>query len=212
MEAVVVVDLGTGNLRSVAKAVEHVAPERKVVISHEPDIIEQAERVVLPGQGAIGTWMDQMEHEHLREALLNVMTTRHVLGICVGMQALFDHSEEDGGTDSFGFIPGQVTRFSDGMTEDGVALKIPQMGWNQVWQTQDHPCWAGIESGERFYFANSYCGFADNPEDVAGECDYGVRFTAVVAKGKLFAVQFHPEKSQHAGLKLLENFINWDVS
>lgn len=217
MKAVVVVDLGTGNLRSVAKAVEHVAPEREVVISHDPAIIEQAERVVLPGQGAIGTWMTQMQQEHLHGALTKVMASRPVLGICVGMQALFDQSEEDGGTASFGIIPGQVKRFPDNMTEDGVALKIPQMGWNQVWQQpmiglendKVHPCWQGIESGERFYFANSYCGYAEDRQHIAGECHYGVNFTAAVAKDQLFAVQFHPEKSQNAGLRLIKNFINW---
>ena len=209
MQAVVVVNLGTGNLRSVAKAVEHVAPEREVVVSNQPEVIAAAERVVLPGQGAIGTWMAQMEQEHLREALSLAMATRPVLGICVGMQALFDASEEDGGTASFGIIPGQVKRFPANMRDGDVALKIPQMGWNKVSQSQPHPCWEGIADGERFYFANSYCGFTENKAHLAGETEYGLTFAAAVAKDKLFAVQFHPEKSQHAGLRLIKNFLNW---
>ena len=210
--SIVVVDLGTGNLRSVAKAVEHVAPERKVIVSHLPEVIERAERVVLPGQGAIGSWMKQMESEsHLGETLKHAINTRPVLGICVGMQALFEHSEEDGGTDSLAILKGQVKRFPDDMQDNHGALKIPQMGWNIVSQKNDHPCWTGIEDQARFYFANSYYALASDPSDIAGECHYGLPFCAAVAKDKLFAVQFHPEKSQHAGLKLIENFINWSI-
>lgn len=210
--SIVVVDLGTGNLRSVAKAVEHVAPGREVIISHLPQIIEGAERVVLPGQGAIGTWMNQLESEsHLGATLKHAINTKPVLGICVGMQALFEHSEEDGGTTSLAVIKGQVKRFPDDMHDHHVALKIPQMGWNIVHQKIDHPCWSGIKDQSRFYFANSYYPLADNPADIAGECVYGLPFCAAVARGNLFAVQFHPEKSQHAGLKLIENFINWSI-
>lgn len=208
-DQIVVVDLGTGNLRSVAKAVAHVAPMREVVVSHEPGVIAAAERLVLPGQGAIGTWMKQMDEAHMRDALNEVIATRPVLGICVGMQALFDRSEEDGGTDALGVIPGEVRRFPGGKNADGENLTIPQMGWNRIMRIKPHPVWRGVSEGERFYFANSYCAHAANHEDVVGECEYGVTFAAAVAKGKLFAVQFHPEKSQRAGLKLMENFVAW---
>lgn len=210
--SIVVVDLGTGNLRSVAKAVEHVAPKHEVIISHLPEVIERAERVVLPGQGAIGTWMKQVETQHhLSQVLKDAIETRPVLGICVGMQALFEHSEEDGGTNCLNIIKGKVKRFPNNMQDQHGALKIPQMGWNMVSQKLDHPCWAGIEDNARFYFANSYYAIADNPEHIAGKCEYGLPFCAAAAKGNLFAVQFHPEKSQHSGLKLIENFVNWSI-
>ncbi len=210
MAKIVVVDLGTGNLRSVAKAVEHVSPKDTVLISHLPEVIKGADRVVLPGQGAIGTWMKQMEQEHIREAIAYVVDSRPVLGVCLGLQALFGRSEENGGTDCLNILPGEVLHFSTDMQSDGTRLKIPHMGWNNVTQVQNHPLWDGIENKARFYFVHSY--YAQSEAEVeVGRCEYGVPFTAAAAKDNLFAVQFHPEKSQHDGLKLIENFVTWNV-
>ncbi len=209
MNTIAVLDLGTGNLHSVAKAVEYVAADHKVIISNDPQVISSAQRVVLPGQGAIGTWMSQVNEGGLRRVIDDMIATKPVLGICVGMQALFDASEEDNQTSALGLISGQVTRFPDDMRADGFALKVPQMGWNQVQQSQSHTLWKGIEDGARFYYANSYFGRCDNEQNIMATSEYGVEFTAAVAKDNLFAVQFHPEKSQKAGLQLLRNFIDW---
>ena len=210
MGSIFIVDLGTGNLRSVSKAVEHVAPRRKVEIGHDPERIRAAERLVLPGQGAIGTWMAQLADPALREAVLEALSSRPVLGICLGLQALYHHSEENGGTPGLDLLPGRVRRFPADLAENGERLKIPHMGWNTVRQTLPHPLWKGIPDGERFYFVHSYFADSSDPAVVAGECTYGLIFTAAAAKENLFAVQFHPEKSQHAGLQLLENFVRWD--
>ena len=209
--SVVVVDLGTGNLRSVAKAVEHVAGNKKVVVSHLPDVIRDAERVVLPGQGAVGTWMKQLEQEHIREVITEVLSNKPVLGICLGLQALFESSTEYEGHTCLGLLPGKVEHFAPYLTPIDTQLTIPHMGWNNVRQISDHPLWKGIEDGARFYFVHSYFGRCENPEQEVGRCNYGIPFTAAAAQDNLFAVQFHPEKSQHDGLKLIENFVNWDV-
>ena len=209
--SVVVVDLGTGNLRSVAKAVEHVAGNKKVVVSHLPDVIRDAERVVLPGQGAVGTWMKQLEQEHIREVITEVLSNKPVLGICLGLQALFESSTEYEGHTCLGLLPGKVEHFAPYLTPIDTQLTIPHMGWNNVRQISDHPLWKGIEDGARFYFVHSYFGQCENPEQEVGRCNYGIPFTAAAAQDNLFAVQFHPEKSQHDGLKLIENFVNWDV-
>ena len=208
--SIVVVDLGTGNLRSVAKAVEHVAPKRKVVISHLPEVIAQAERVVLPGQGAIGTWMKQLEQEHIREVIDQVLREKPVLGICLGLQALFESSSEYEEAHCLNILPGKVDHFAAHLPADQAHLSIPHMGWNNVTQTQTHPLWAGIKEGARFYFVHSYFAQCENPSHLAGRCDYGLSFTAAAAKDNLFAVQFHPEKSQHDGLRLIENFVHWN--
>ncbi|MFT5259594.1 MAG: glutamine amidotransferase [Saprospiraceae bacterium] len=209
MSSIAVLDLGTGNLHSVAKAVEFVAPDRDVVITHDPAQILAAERVVLPGQGAIGTWMNQVQQRDLLGVIEQVIESKPLLGICVGMQALFERSEEDGGIDSLGLILGKVHRFADNVVENSHVLTIPQMGWNQVWQGSDHPLWQDIDDGARFYFANSYYGLCQDKTQQAGTCHYGIEFTAAVAHSNVFAVQFHPEKSQQAGLQLFKNFINW---
>lgn len=209
--SIVVVDLGTGNLHSVAKAVEHVAGDHKVVVSHLPEVIQNASRIVLPGQGAIGTWMKQLEQEHIREAVIGALKNKPVLGICLGLQALFETSTEyDEGT-CMNILPGKVDHFAPYILKKDPHLTIPHMGWNNVIQTQDHPLWAGIEDSARFYFVHSYFAQCKNPTDQAGRCDYGISFTAAAARENLFAVQFHPEKSQHDGLKLIENFVNWKI-
>lgn len=208
--SIVIVDLGTGNLRSVAKAVEHVAPKHNVIVSHLPEIIEQAERVVLPGQGAIGTWMKQLEQEHIRNAITRVLSNKPVLGICLGLQALFESSSEYDAAECLGILPGKVRHFAEHFTANQSQLTIPHMGWNNVHQTQVHPLWNNIEDGARFYFVHSYFAQCGNTEHQVGRCDYGLPFTAAAAQDNLFAIQFHPEKSQHDGLKLIENFVHWN--
>lgn len=208
--SIVVVDLGTGNLRSVAKAVEHVAPKHKVIISHLPEVIGQAERIVLPGQGAIGTWMKQLEQEHIREMIDQVLKDKPVLGICLGLQALFESSSEYEESLCLDILPGKVEHFAARLPADQSHLSIPHMGWNNVLQTQKHPLWEGIKDGARFYFVHSYFAQCSDATYQVGCCNYGIPFTAAAAKDNLFAVQFHPEKSQHDGLRLIENFVHWN--
>ncbi len=208
---IVVVDLGTGNLRSVAKAVEHVAGKQKVVVSHLPEVIRSAKRVVLPGQGAIGTWMKQLEQEHIREVISEALHSKPVLGICLGLQALFESSTEYEEGTCLNLIPGKVEHFANYLSDIDYHLTIPHMGWNNVNQSGEHPLWNGIDDGARFYFVHSYFGRCENPAQEVGACDYGISFTAAAATDNIFATQFHPEKSQHDGLKLIENFVNWKV-
>ncbi|MDP7489057.1 MAG: imidazole glycerol phosphate synthase subunit HisH [Arenicellales bacterium] len=210
MRRIVVVDLGTGNLHSVSKALEHVAGGVTVKVSAEPAVIAAADHVVLPGQGAIGTWFKALGKDTLHQAITIALASRPVLGICLGLQALFDHSDEDGGTTGLGVLAGQVRRFGSGENTRGQELKVPHMGWNNVTQHGEHPLWLGIPQDTRFYFVHSYYADARAPDQVAGTTDYGVRFTSAAAADNVFAVQFHPEKSHAQGLKLLENFVNWD--
>lgn len=209
---IVVVDYGMGNLRSVAKAIEKVAPaSAQVLISSEASVINAADRVVVPGQGAMHDCMREFMARGLHEAVHEAARSKPFLGICVGMQMLFEHSEE-GDTPGLGFIPGLVKRFADGMSgPDGLRLKVPHMGWNKVDPAVDHPLWAGIEPGARFYFVHSYyCQPADDAA-AAATTDYGLRFTSAAAQANIFSVQFHPEKSAAAGLQLLSNFVSWTV-
>ena len=207
MKRVAVVDFGTGNLRSVSKALEHVAPDAEVRVTRDPGVIDDADRVVLPGQGAMGSWFRAMTEFGLDGAVRRAVAEKSVLGICLGMQALLDHSEEDGGVDGLGLIAGRVRRCvrPDGL--DPASFKIPHMGWNQVlW---DRPCTLteGLESGEHFYFVHSYYVDPARPEDSFGKCEYGITFTAMAWRENVYATQFHPEKSQRAGLTILKNFV-----
>ena len=208
---IAVVDYGMGNLRSVSKALEHVATDKKVVVTSNPQDIVEAERVVFPGQGAMPDCVRELDSRGLREAVIAAAVTKPFLGICIGLQLLFDHSEE-GNADGLGVFAGQVQRFVPSEMHDalGHKLKVPHMGWNQVYQAQSHPLWAGIDDGDRFYYVHSYYVAPQDADLVAGYSDYPKRFTSVVAKDNIFAVQFHPEKSQHAGLKLLSNFVQWN--
>lgn len=210
MTDVVVVDLGTGNLRSVCKALEHVAPERSVMITAKAKEIVRANHVVLPGQGAIGTWMQALHDVALRQGIEDALINKPVLGICLGLQALFERSEEDGGIVCLDILDGDVKRFINGATTTGTRLKIPHMGWNKVSQAQSHPLWRNIEDDSRFYFVHSYYAESSNNKQIAGSCNYGLTFTAAAMKDNIFAVQFHPEKSQQAGLNLMKNFLAWD--
>jgi glutamine amidotransferase len=211
MNKIVVVDYGMGNLRSVAQALRHVAPDADVRISGELADIRTADRLVLPGQGAMPDCMRCLRESGLQEAVIESTRTKPLLGVCVGEQLLFDLSEE-GNTPGIGLIPGKVVRFRlDGMLqEDGSRFKVPQMGWNRVRQTLSHPLWNGIADNSYFYFVHSYYAQPENRVHTAGETDYGAPFACAVAKDNIFATQFHPEKSAAAGLQLYKNFAHWN--
>lgn len=208
---IAVVDYGMGNLRSVSKALEHVAPDKNVIVSSDPAQIAAAERIVFPGQGAMPDCVRELDTRGLREAVIAAAASKPFLGICIGLQLLFEHSEE-GSADGLGIFPGNVVRFAKETMHDvqGNKLKVPHMGWNQVYQSQVHPLWAGIEDGSRFYYVHSYYVVPEDAAMVAGFSEYPGRFTSAVSRDNIFAVQFHPEKSQHAGLQLLSNFVQWD--
>ncbi len=213
MNTVAVIDYGMGNLRSVCKAIEHVAPGARVRLTADSAEIRAASRVVFPGQGAIGGCITALENGGLREPILDAMKSKPFLGICLGLQALYDFSEEGGGTPCLSLLAGAVKRFpAEKMTDEatGLPLKVPHMGWNQVRQTRAHPLWHAIPQDTRFYFVHSYYADSADPADVAGETEYALRFTSAAARANIFAVQFHPEKSQRGGLQLLENFMSWD--
>ena len=207
---IVVVDYGMGNLRSVWQALVHVAHGREVIVSADPMQLATAERVVFPGQGAMPDCMRELEARGLREAVLEAARNKPFLGICIGLQMLFEHSEE-GDVPGLGIFQGQVRRFpTDKMLgADGHKLKVPHMGWNEVRQTQAHPLWQGITDGARFYFVHSYTVDPLDRACISGATDYGIPFTSAVARDNIFAIQCHPEKSAQAGLTLLSNFINW---
>ena len=212
MSTVVILDYGTSNLRSVAKALEHVAENnQQIIVSNQADQILAADRVVFPGQGATGQCMSSLKEKKLDEAIKKCIDTRPFLGICLGLQTLMDASDEDGGTNGLGIISGNVIRFQNNVKDNqGQTCKIPHMGWNNVHQQQPHPLWNGIEDGARFYFVHSYYVCPNNANDIAAKTDYATEFTSAVARDNIFATQFHPEKSQKEGLTLLKNFLDWD--
>lgn len=211
MTDIAVVDYGMGNLRSVAKALEHVAPNQNVIVTSDPAQIAAAGRVVFPGQGAMPDCMRELDARGLRESIIAAAAEKPFLGICIGLQMLFEHSEE-GDAQGLDILKGKVKRFAtaDMHDEHGVKLKVPHMGWNQVHQSLKHPLWQGIADGERFYYVHSYYVVPDDHGLEAGYSEYPQRFTCAISHGNLFAVQFHPEKSHDAGLKLLSNFVQWD--
>ena len=209
---IAILDYGSGNLHSVAKALEHVAgTDYSVLVSNDYDTILSAERIVFPGQGAIGQCMQMLASKDFPAVLRECIRSKPFLGICLGLQTLMDFSEEDDGTEGLGVIPGKVLRFPAAVRdENGDPYKIPHMGWNEVRQTVPHPLWKNIKTGERFYFVHSYYVQPENESDSAGVTDYIVSFTSAAAQDNLFATQFHPEKSQRAGLALLRNFLDWN--
>ena len=213
MKKIVVLDYGTSNLRSVAKALEHVAEANiSITVSSKANEILAADRVVFPGQGAIGQSMQSLQDQHLDEVIRDSIKNKPFLGICLGLQCLLDESEEDGGTKGLGIISGEVKRFVSGKKDEaGNEFKIPQMGWNKVYQSQEHAIWKGIQDRERFYFVHSYYVMPNNPQDIIGTTDYILTYTSVAAKDNVVATQFHPEKSQKAGLQLLSNFLQWNI-
>lgn len=209
-QTVAVIDYGMGNLRSVAKAIEHVAAGAPVVVTADPAQVAAAARVVFPGQGAMPDCMRELEQRGLRPAVIAAARSKPFLGICIGEQMLFAHSEE-GDAAGLGIFPGSVQRFPAARMHgaDGSRLKVPHMGWNTVAQKKPHPLWAGIADHSRFYFVHSYCVQAPDSALCAGTTDYGLSFTSAVAQDNIFAVQFHPEKSARDGLQLLKNFVEW---
>jgi len=199
---IAVVDYGMGNLRSVSKALEHVAPQAQVLVTADPDVIRSAERVVVPGQGAMPDCMRQLAASGARDAVIESTRSKPFLGMCIGIQLLFEHGEE-GDTPGLGVLAGEVPRFRV------KGLKVPHMGWNQVYRTRPHALWDGIADGSRFYFVHSYYPAPREAALAAATAVDGAPFTCAVARDNIFAVQFHPEKSQSAGLQLLSNFVRW---
>ncbi|MFK8048597.1 MAG: imidazole glycerol phosphate synthase subunit HisH [Halioglobus sp.] len=209
---VAVIDYGMGNLHSVESALEHVGAD-EVLVTHDADLIRRADRVVFPGVGAIRDCMAEIRRLKCDELLLDVLQEQHkpVLAICVGMQALMTHSQENEGVACLDIVPGEVRYFGDPLHDaDGQRLKVPHMGWNEVQQCTEHPLWKGIQDRTRFYFVHSYYVDVEDRSLLAGEVQYGVAANAAIARDNLFAVQFHPEKSHTAGLQLLRNFLEWN--
>ncbi|MBS1188500.1 MAG: imidazole glycerol phosphate synthase subunit hisH [Rhodocyclaceae bacterium] len=206
---IAVIDYGMGNLRSVSKAIEHVAGSKPVVVTADPAVVAAAERVVFPGQGAMPDCMRELDARGLRPAVLAAAKEKPFMGICIGLQMLFEHSEE-GNVPGLGIFPGNVRRFPDArmVTADGQRLKVPHMGWNEVRQ-KPHALWRDIADGARFYFVHSYCVEPRDAGLAAGTAEYGIPFTCAVGRDNIFAVQFHPEKSARDGLQLLKNFVEW---
>lgn len=209
MSSVAVIDYGMGNLHSVAKALEH-AGARQIIVTSEAQQILDADRVVLPGVGAIRDCISELRQLGLDKVVHQVTQEKPLLGICVGMQMLLERSEENGGVEGLGLFPGTVEFFGNDLHENDVRLKVPHMGWNQVKQSADHPLWHRIEQDARFYFVHSYYARPGKQTQMAGRCHYGVDFAAALAQDNIFATQFHPEKSHTNGLQLLQNFLAWD--
>jgi glutamine amidotransferase len=212
MTSVAVIDYGMGNLHSIAKALQHIPSNPTVLVTSNPDEILAADRVVLPGVGAIGDCMTALVTTKLDQAVHHVAKTKPLLGICIGLQIMLEESEESGSTQCLSIFPGRVQKFANGMHDNhGDPIKIPHMGWNTVSQKK-HPLWNAIPDNSRFYFVHSYYANPNNPEHCAGTSEYPDTFSCALARENIFAVQFHPEKSQRYGLQLLDNFIGWDGS
>ncbi len=209
MGLIVVVDYGMGNIRSVAKAIASVSKKENVIVSDDPLKIASADRVVFPGQGGMSDCLRELDSRGLRDAVIQAAQTKPFLGVCIGLQMLFDFSEESGGP-CLEVFRGRVARFIDGAVSEGRKLKVPHMGWNNVQQVVYHPLWRGIPDNSRFYFVHSYFVKAEDETIVFGISKFPDKFHCALGKKNIFAVQFHPEKSQSVGLKLLSNFVQWD--
>jgi imidazole glycerol-phosphate synthase subunit HisH len=214
-KTVAVVDYGMGNLRSVSQAVKAAAVGSgfEIVITQSPELVRAAERIVLPGQGAMRDCMGELKASGLMDSLLEAAKNKPLFGVCVGMQMLLDHSAEGdstGGTPSLGLITGEVVKFDLALQtqSDGSRFKVPQMGWNRVSQ-KSHPIWADVPDQSYFYFVHSFYAKPTDNRHIAGETEYGSKFASAIAKDNLFATQFHPEKSAAQGLALYRNFLNW---
>jgi glutamine amidotransferase len=217
MKTVAVVDYGMGNLRSVSQAVQAAAQDSgyQVLITARPEEVLAAERVVLPGQGAMPDCMRELRDSGLLVAVLEAAASKPLFGVCVGMQMLLDHSAEGPvgvGSPCLGLIPGEVLKFdlAGKLQPDGSRYKVPQMGWNQVYQVQPHPVWGEVPDGSYFYFVHSFYARPSDARHSVGEADYGGRFSAAIARDNIFATQFHPEKSAAHGLALYRNFLHWN--
>jgi glutamine amidotransferase len=208
---VAVIDYGMGNLHSVASALSHVAADAHIEVTADAEVIARADRVVFPGVGAIRDCMAEIRRLGFDRMVARAISEKPVLAVCIGLQALMERSEENGGVDCLGILPGRVRFFGNDLhDEHGQRLKVPHMGWSPVAHSAAHPLWHGIASGTRFYFVHSYYVDASEHEQVVGRCQYGLEFAAALSKPNLFAAQFHPEKSHTAGLQLLSNFLEWD--
>lgn len=211
METVAVIDYGMGNLHSVVRALEHESgADQRILLTDDPDTLREADRLVFPGQGAAGDAMRALASRGLDRLLPELTADRPFLGLCLGQQILMQHSEESGGVDLLGILPGCVARFPEREGPDGRRLKIPHMGWNRVLTTGEHPLWHGLPETPWFYFVHSYRVLPENEADIAGRTDYGETFASALARGSLFTMQCHPEKSAACGLRLLHNFLRWD--
>jgi glutamine amidotransferase len=207
-QRIAIVDYGMGNLRSVQKALLHVAPAAQVEITAEPEAIRAADRVVFPGQGAMPDCMKCLAESGLGDAVREAAASRPFLGLCIGLQMLFERSDE-GDTPGLGIMRGEVLAFARAPETRAAGLKIPHMGWNEAWQSRPHPLWRGIADGARFYFVHSYYCVPGDPSLTAAVSRYPHAFTSAISRDNIFATQFHPEKSSAAGLTLLENFSTW---
>ncbi len=212
MSKIAVLDYGASNLRSVTKALEFVAGNQHVIlVTHQRQEILAADRIVFPGQGAVGQCMQNLRETGLDDVIRECVNIKPFLGICLGLQSLLQESDEDGGVKGLGIISGKVIRFPDNVKDEhGDICKIPHMGWNRVQQQKFHPLWKDIEDDTRFYFVHSYHAQIENDEDIAAKTNYATKFASAAAKDNIFATQFHPEKSQRAGLTLLKNFLSWE--
>ncbi len=210
-QQIAVVDYGMGNLRSVSKALEHVAPDSRVKVTDDPNDIANADHVVFPGQGAARDCMAAIKRHQLNAVVLEAAREKPFLGICMGLQVLLGFSDENNGVELLNLFPGKVTRLPPAMQgEEGLPLKIPHMGWSQARQTQSHPLWHHVDDDSRFYFVHSYYVEPDDEALAAATTEYGVNFVSAIAGSHVFACQFHPEKSADSGLQLLRNFVQWD--
>ena len=203
MQTIAIVDYGMGNVRSVKKALEYVAPSDNWILTSDPQVLRDSDRIVFPGQGAMGSCMSALEENSLVNEIKSSFKSKPFLGICLGLQLLFDSSEENNGTKGLSIVPGKVIKFKNS------ELKIPHMGWNNVNHSKDHPLWFNIDNNSRFYSVHSYYVKPVNEDCVFGTTNYGHEFVSAIALDHVFAVQFHPEKSQNDGLQLLRNFVNW---
>ena len=210
MTTIAVVDYGMGNLRSVAKALEHVANDQRVLVTSNAADIQNADRVVFPGQGAARDCMLEIADRDLKNVVLSAAKEKPFLGICMGAQVLLSHSQENEGVDCLGLYPGEVKFFGHGLQDaSGNTLKIPHMGWNGAHHNNEHPLWQGIKQDSRFYFVHSYYMAPQDSTVVQATTDYGIQFVSAIGQNNVFAVQFHPEKSAQDGLQLLKNFSHW---
>ncbi|MDA3921788.1 MAG: imidazole glycerol phosphate synthase subunit HisH [Salinisphaera sp.] len=211
MATVGIIDYGMGNLHSIAKALRYVASDEQIEVSFDPDTLAGMDRLVLPGVGAIGHCMEELHRLELDDMLREQIGVKPLMGVCLGIEALMTHSEESGGVDCLGAFPGNTVHFAKPeVNTDGTRRKIPHMGWNQVRQERHHPLWKDIAPESWFYFVHSYHVVPQDRQHIAGTTDYGERFASVILRDNVFAVQFHPEKSQSAGLQMLANFLEWN--
>jgi len=211
MQRIAVVDYGMGNLRSVSKALEAVAPDHNVVVTSDASVIAAADKIVCPGQGAAADCMQALAACDLVETIKSAVGQQPFFGICMGMQVLLNSSEENSGVQCMGVVPGKVKRFAQPLLDNnGTRLKVPHMGWSKVGQSLEHAMWHNVNNNSRFYFAHSYFCEPDNSKSIAGTCEYGHKFAVALFDKNLFACQFHPEKSSDDGLQLLANFVAWD--